>query len=229
MSQLVLNRQQSRQIDQLAIGRFGFSSLVLMENAGRGVADVLCRRGIAGPVVICCGKGNNAGDGLVIARHLQLRGHQVEVLMFAAKASIQGDAAANLRILQQCDVPIRWPDMRLDPSQLDTSLDVLLNTADWIVDALLGTGAHGTPRAPIDMVIDRINASSAPTLAVDIPSGLDCDSGVGCDQTIRATCTCTFVAMKPGLLADVARPYVGDVEVLDIGTPPRLIDELLGR
>ena len=90
-----LHPRQSRRVDQLAQQEFGFSGLVLMENAGRGVADVLCRLGIAGTVVICCGKGNNAGDGFVIARHLDLRGHKVRVLLWAEAEELTGDAATN--------------------------------------------------------------------------------------------------------------------------------------
>ncbi len=106
MSSLAFTREQSRRVDQLAQQEFGFSGLVLMENAGRGVADVLCRLGIAGTVVICCGKGNNAGDGFVIARHLDLRGHQVRVLLWAAPEELTGDAATNYHILCKTDVPI---------------------------------------------------------------------------------------------------------------------------
>ena len=106
MFPLAFTREQSRRVDQLAQQEYGFSGLVLMENAGRGVADVLCRLGIAGPVAICCGKGNNAGDGFVIARHLDLRGHPVRVLLWAEPEELTGDAAANFRILAKTDVPI---------------------------------------------------------------------------------------------------------------------------
>ena len=106
MSSLAFTREQSRRVDQLAQQEFGFSGLVLMENAGRGVADVLCRLGIAGTVVICCGKGNNAGDGFVIARHLDLRGYKVRVLLWAAPEELTGDAATNYHILGKTDVPI---------------------------------------------------------------------------------------------------------------------------
>ena len=106
MTRPVLNRQQSRRLDTLAIERYGMTGLVLMENAGRDVADVLCGLGISGTVVICCGKGNNAGDGFVLARHLDLRGHDVRVLLWADPAELVGDAEANYRILEKTDVPI---------------------------------------------------------------------------------------------------------------------------
>ena len=102
-----LTRDQSRQLDRLAMDEFGMSGLVLMENAGRGAADVLCREGIDGPVIICCGKGNNAGDGFVIARHLDLRGYCPKVFLWSNPSELQGDAAANYNILCKTDVPVK--------------------------------------------------------------------------------------------------------------------------
>jgi NAD(P)H-hydrate epimerase len=194
-----------------------------MENAGRGVADVLCRLGIAGPVVICCGKGNNAGDGFVIARHLDLRGHAVRVLLWAEASELVGDAAANFRILQKTAVPIEIFGNRHDAVRLEN----LLTGASWIVDALLGTGARGEPRPPFDAVIDQLNAAPIPKLAIDLPSGLDCDTGVPASHTICAAETCTFVTAKPGFLAPTAAPYVGRLHVLDIGQPRGLVARIV--
>jgi len=223
MKPITLNREQSRRVDQLAVEEFGFSSLVLMENAGRGTADVLCRLGIDGPVVLCCGKGNNAGDGFVIARHLDLRGHEVRVLLWAEPKELTDDAAANFHILTKTDVPIElFGKTAGDAERLEMALD----RAAWIVDALLGTGARGEPRPPLDFVIDRLNAAAAPKLAVDLPSGLDCDTGRPARHTIRAAETCTFVAAKPGFFAPEAVPYVGRLHVLDIGVPRKLIERV---
>jgi NAD(P)H-hydrate epimerase len=223
MNSIVLSREQSRQVDRLAIEQYGLSGLVLMENAGRGVADVLCALGISGPVVICCGKGNNAGDGFVIARHLDIRGLAVRVLLWAEPAELTGDADANFRILRKTAVPIEIFGNRRDPQRLAE----LLSDAAWIVDALLGTGARGEPRPPLDDVIDQLNAARAPKLAVDLPSGLDCDSGVAARHTIRAAETCTFVAAKPGFFAPDAQQYTGRLHVLDIGAPRQIIDKAL--
>ncbi|MGD0654696.1 MAG: NAD(P)H-hydrate epimerase [Thermoguttaceae bacterium] len=223
MNPLTLTREQSRQVDRLAAEQFGLSGLVLMENAGRGVADVLCGLGIAGPVVICCGKGNNAGDGFVIARHLDLRGHAVRALVWAEPAELTGDAEINFRILKKIAVPIEIFGDRHDPNRLAE----LLAGAAWIVDALLGTGARGEPRPPLDAVIDQLNAATAPKLAVDLPSGLDCDTGIASRHTIRATETCTFVAAKPGFFAPGAEKYVGRLHVLDIGAPRQVIERVL--
>ena len=220
-----LNRRQSRRLDTLAIEQYGMTGLVLMENAGRGVADTLCRLGISGPVVICCGRGNNAGDGFVLARHLDLRRYDVRVLLWADPSDLTGDAAANYRILEHAGVPIVPMAAETDPARLDREFA----GAAWLVDALLGTGARGEPRPPLDMVIDRMNAAAAPILAVDVPSGLDCDTGEPAGHTIRAAHTCTFATAKPGFFAPEAEPYVGRLHVLDIGVPRRLIEELVAE
>jgi len=222
MQPIVLTRKQCRLVDRLAVEEYGFSGLVLMENAGRGVADVLCSLGIVGPVVICCGKGNNAGDGFVIARHLALRGHKVEVMLWATPERLTPDAAANYKILAKSNVPIKiFGDVCCAVETRQTLAD-----AAWIVDALLGTGAHGEPLPPLDAVIDLLNASPAPKLAVDLPSGLDCDTGQAARHTVRARETCTFAAAKPGLLKPEAAPYVGRLHVLDIGVPRKLLEEV---
>jgi NAD(P)H-hydrate epimerase len=222
MPAVAFTREQSRRVDQLAAEEFGFCGLVLMENAGRGVADVLCGLGLSGPVVICCGKGNNAGDGFVIARHLDLRGHAVRVLLWAKPEELTGDAASNYAILTKTDVPIEVSGGSHEVGRVSNALE----DASWIVDALLGTGARGEPRPPLDAVIDRINAARAPKLAVDLPSGLDCDTGQPARHTIRAAETCTFVTTKIGFRSPSAAPYLGRVHVLDIGVPRKLIDRV---
>ena len=225
-----ITRDQSREVDRRAIEEYGMTGLVLMENAGRGVADVLCRlagdspAGRLGRVVVCCGKGNNAGDGFVIARHLDLRGHSVQVVVWAEEAELTGDAGTNFAILRHCGVPIQMFGSRHDPARFAE----ILAGADWIVDALLGTGARGEPRPPLDAVIDQINAAPAKRLAVDLPSGLDCDTGVASRHTIRADKTCTFVAVKHGFIAPGADRYTGQVHVLDIGSPRKLVEEIVG-
>lgn len=225
MASTALTRAQSRQVDRRAIEQYGISGLVLMENAGRGVADTLGKLGIDGPVVVCCGKGNNAGDGFVIARHLDLRGFDVRVLLWAEPGELSGDAAANFRILEKTDVPIEVFGAAYDAARLDGHLA----GAAWIVDALLGTGARGEPRPPLDGVIDRLNAAAAPKLAVDLPSGLDCDTGRPAGHTIRAAATCTFVAAKAGFFAPGADQYTGWLHVLDIGAPRKLLEQLLAE
>jgi NAD(P)H-hydrate epimerase len=177
---------------------------------------VLCSLGIDGPIVICCGKGNNAGDGFVVARHLDLRGYSVRVLAWSTPQQLSPDAAANAAILEKSGVPIEWRSGCDDEYLADA-----LRSGAWIVEALLGTGAIGAPRPPCDAVIRQLNASGVPILALDVPSGLDCDTGEASDPTIRATHTCTFAAAKPGLIADAAAKYVGHLHVTDIGIKVR--------
>ncbi len=225
-----ITRQQAREVDRRAIEEYGMTGLVLMENAGRGAADVICRiaqsvsSGRRQRVAICCGKGNNGGDGFAIARHLDLRGYDVRVLVWAESAELTGDAGANFNILRHTGVPIELFGNRHDAALLAQQLAEV----DWIVDALLGTGARGEPRPPLDAVIDQLNAAAVERLAVDLPSGLDCDTGEAARHTIRAAETCTFVAMKSGFLRPGAAQYTGRVHVLDIGVPRRLVEEVVG-
>lgn len=219
-----LTRAQAQLLDRRAADQYGLPGLLLMENAGRGVADALEELWINGPVVICCGKGNNAGDGFVIARHLDLRGYAVRVLLWADPSSLSGDAGANYRILHKAEIPIQRLGRLANADQVEAALD----GAAWIVDALLGTGAQGKPRPPLDMVIPQLNASGLPILAVDVPSGLDCDTGLPSAPTIRAAHTCTFVAQKSGFLAWQAAESLGQVQVLDVGAPRKLVEEILG-
>ncbi len=145
MRRPVLTRDQVRQVDRLAIDQYQIPGMVLMENAGRGCVDVLCRLEIQGPVVICCGRGNNAGDGLVMARHLDLRGYEVRLLFWSDPRHLTGDAARNFHIACQADLPVYYQD---DPEQIDDFLAGQLFRAAWIVDALLGTGAGCSPGSP---------------------------------------------------------------------------------
>ncbi|MFV1964302.1 MAG: NAD(P)H-hydrate epimerase, partial [Pirellulaceae bacterium] len=168
-----LSRRQARLVDQRAIDEYAMFGVVLMENAGRGCADTLCELGVDGPVVLCCGSGNNAGDGFVIARHLDLRGKAVSVLLWSQPHKLRGDAAHNYEVLRRSGVPI----VDCAGSGEEAFLAPHLAGADWIVDALLGTGAQGEPRAPLDRVIRLLNRQPVRRLAVDLPSGLDCDTG----------------------------------------------------
>ena len=144
------------------------------------------------------------------------------MLLWAEPEELTGDAAANFHILTKTDVPIEVFGADEDAARLSK----LLEGAAWIVDALLGTGARGEPRPPLDDVIDRLNAAAAPKLAVDLPSGLDCDTGTPARHTIRAAETCTFVTTKVGFSSPLAAPYLGRVHVLDIGVPRKLIERV---
>jgi len=221
----MLTRHQVRELDRRAMDEFSVPGIVLMENAGRGVADTIVELGLPGPVLICCGKGNNAGDGLVIARHLENRGLATGVLLWAKPDQLPPDAATNLKIVRAAGIPLEM----MEADQSAGALAARLAEAGTIIDALLGTGATGEPRPPLDQVIDQLNGSGKPIVAVDLPSGLDCDTGQAARHTIRAAHTCTFVAPKPGLLAPHAAPYVGQLHVIDIGAPRKLVKEYAAR
>lgn len=241
MTTRCLNRRQVREIDRRAVEEFGVPGVVLMENAGRGAAEIvakLCKSvscdrvidvawstdatpAVRRPVVICCGRGNNAGDGFVIARHLDNRGIEVRLLLASDPDRLTSDAAVNFEICRRSGLPM----LRLDFELVEEAAKPMLQNATCIVDALLGTGAEGPPRAPLDRLIVLMNQSGRPIVAIDVPSGLDCDSGATPGAVVRATATCTFVAPKPGLEVDQARQYVGELHVIDIGAPRKLVQQ----
>jgi NAD(P)H-hydrate epimerase len=216
-----LTRNQVRELDRRAIQDYGVPGEVLMENAGRGAAELLVSLGVHGRVVICCGKGNNGGDGFVIARHLDLRGVPVRVLLFAPPEELSGEAKLNHGILSRTRIPLRVLADAADDLRGE------LTSAEWVVDGLFGTGLTGAVRPPLDRVIAAINASGSRVFAVDIPSGLDCDTGHPLGETIRAEHTATFVALKKSFLNPESRQWTGQVHVIDIGAPRELVDEFL--
>ena len=211
-----LTREQVRALDRRAIDEFGVPGIVLMENAGRGAAEVLTRLGIHGRVVICCGKGNNGGDGFVIARHLAIHEVAVRILLFCAPEELSGDAAINQRIAAKLKLPL---EVYAGPSPDLKAVERELAAAEWVVDARFGTGLSGAVRPPLDRVIEAINARAARVLAVDIPSGLDCDTGRPLGATVRAEHTVTFAAQKVGFANPEARAWLGQVHLVDIGVP----------
>jgi NAD(P)H-hydrate epimerase len=219
---VLLSRDESRDLDRRAIQEYGMPGVVLMENAGRGCADLLRSLGVHGPVVICCGKGNNGGDGFVIARHLDNAQIPVRVLLFATPEDLAGDAAIHYRSIAQAGLPIESPGPRPDGDWLRQALA----PAEWIVDALFGTGLTGPVRPPLDQVIAAMNHRSARVLAVDIPSGLDCDTGQPLGPTVRADHTATFVSLKIGFSNPTAQAWLGRIHIVDIGIPRALISSV---
>lgn len=221
-----LTRAEVRDLDRRAIEEYGVPGVVLMENAGRNVADFIWAEGgrRPHPTVICCGRGNNGGDGFVIARHLDRRGVDVRVLLFARPDALTGDAAVMYQIITRSGVPI----VVVPPDATDAWLDeqLALDRPGFKVDALFGTGLQGPLRSPFDRIVGAINRRKYGTVvAVDIPSGLDCDTGEPLGPTVRATHTVTFVAPKAGFANPKAREFVGDVHVVDIGAPRALLEQ----
>jgi len=223
---MYLTRDQVRQVDQLAIEQLGIPGIVLMENAARNAAAQAmailpppsaagCSGESGGRVIILCGGGNNGGDGYAIARLLHNAGFEVTIHATKDPAALTGDAATNARIARKMKLPINMSPL---PD---------LSEADLLIDALLGTGFIGQVRPEMASIITSMNASKTLILAVDVPSGLDCDTGQPAATTVRAATTVTFVAQKVGFAADSAKAYLGRVVVADIGTPPSLIDHIL--
>jgi len=229
-----LTAEKCRGIDRYAIEKLGIPGIVLMENAGRLAADRIERwltttRTVDRRhprTVIICGKGNNGGDGFVIARHLVNRGHEVEIDLYGDPATLADDAAINYTIAQRMKIPIhplggtgrikaaarRWQSCRI------------------LVDALLGTGFAGEVREPLSTIIHQINNLKGPlVVAVDVPSGLHADTGKPGGVAVRAQHTVTFSGMKKGFLHQAARTYTGRITVADIGAPTEMIIQRLHR
>ncbi len=213
-----LTREEVRSIDRLAAGTYGLPTLVLMENAGRGAAEIL-RREVPAPAraVIACGMGNNGGDGGVVARHLDAAGYRVTVALFGETGSPSRDASVQIGILSASGVA-----MATAPAS-PAALDALFAGADWIVDGLLGTGLSRPVEGPLRQAIAAMNRSGRPILALDLPSGLDCDSGEPLGEAVRAAITATFVAPKVGFSRPGASAFTGRVEVVEIGVPRRIL------
>ena len=223
----VLSRTQARRVDQIAIEQFGIPGIVLMENAGRGCVEELLKRKVKGGVVICCGPGNNGGDGFVIARHLDNAGIKSKIFLWGQPEKIAGDARINLEIVQNMKLPIVKLDELTGDAWREEIETVSGVPTEWIVDALLGTGATGPPRTPMDKLIESINSADAKRMAIDIPTGIDCDTGIVHTPAIRADVTCSFVAEKPAFANPAAAANLGAVQIIDIGVPKAVIRQVL--
>ena len=214
-------RDEVRAFDAYAVEELGVPSIVLMENAGRQAADVAREMvaGIAEPhVLILAGRGNNGGDGFVVARHLAIHGIRADTILLAARDQEEGDAETNLAILERMGLPVAFLDGPAE--EILHELEPRLAAADLVIDGLLGTGIKGKVREPYGSIINAVNAAGKPVLAIDIPSGLDCDTGKPLGPTIRAARTVTMAAMKLGFGRDAAK-FTGEVVLADIGVPFR--------
>jgi len=217
----VLSRQQVRRIDSAAVEQLGLPGFVLMENAARGLCEVIHSTGSWSAITIVAGPGNNGGDGLAAARLLAAdpsgRG-KVQVLLIRGEKSLSADALTNLTILQRCGISVEEPS-----PESAAELIAGLPADSLLIDALLGTGVRGEVSAPFHRIIAAINRSHATKIAVDVPSGMDCDSGEPCGAAVRAEHTVTFVAAKPGLLTPRGREFCGCLHVKHIGVPAEWI------
>jgi len=250
-----LSREEVRALDARAAEEIGLPTLLLMENAGRGAAGWLAEmlgaippdaggrpftpppslpnpdvpRGPApARVLVLCGPGNNGGDGGAVARHLDAWGFPVRVAWFARHDQLRGDAAVQWTILEKSGVAqAAWFDDHPGETIEPKPLHDLLADADWLVDGLLGTGLSRPVEGPLKAVIEAINQSGKPAFALDLPSGLDADTGQPLGVAVRAMATATFVAAKRGFAAPGAGDYTGEVAVIDIGLPRLLLEPYL--
>jgi NAD(P)H-hydrate epimerase len=214
--------EELREIDHRCVWDYKIPTLLLMEHAGRGAAQVAMgmnpsRR----QTVIVAGRGNNGGDGLVVARFLRLAKIPAKVWLIGAASGFPKSSAPwyNLQIVKHLGIPLvhflsdtQFPELKRD-----------LRNAGLIVDAMLGTGLSGEVRPPYSRIIGSINDSGARVLAIDVPSGLDADTGEPLGAAVKASKTVTFVAPKPAFETEQGREYCGEVVVVDIGVPPELL------
>lgn len=218
----VMSRDEVRRVDAWAIREVGVPGVVLMENAGRSCAELAIEKlaSVTDPsICIFCGVGNNGGDGYVIARHLLNAGLPTRVVLCGDPAKVQGDARINLDVLERLGHRVEC----VDPGEGSAvpRVQTFGRDASLIVDALFGTGLRVQLRPEYQAIVGVLNAFGCPILAVDIPSGLDCDTGMPLGAAIRAAYTVTFVAMKKGFLASKgASCYTGEIYVASIGVEP---------
>ena len=248
-----LARREVRELDLRAAEEFALPTLLLMENAGRGAAAWLAEmatgtrperaaRPFAGAprdeleptspaalprVLILSGPGNNGGDGGVVARHLDAWGFSVRIVWLASHEQLRGDARAQWTVLDRSGVDqTAWFATQAEDARPD-ELARLVGEAGWLVDGLLGTGLTRPVEGVLRSVIEVINQSGKPILALDVPSGLDADTGMALGIAVRARATATFVGPKLGFSAAGAEAYTGEVAVIDIGLPRVLLTPFL--
>lgn len=219
---MLLTCQQCRQFDRIAIEEYGVPGIVLMENAGAGCVRAIGYHSMERPAAILCGAGNNGGDGFVIARHLKNRNVRVLVLLLADPAKIVGDAKTNFEILTKMDTSIVQVESDWDAARFQSAIRKV-SDHPLIVDAMVGTGAKGSLRKPYDVAVDAANEMSGFKIAIDIPTGLDGDSGQT-ELAFKADVTCTFIARKTGFENPDAHRWLGKLEVIDIGAPRSIFE-----
>ncbi len=214
---------EMRELDRRAIQDLGIPSLVLMENAGRTTYQILRREfpALAGEVAVLAGRGNNGGDGFVVARYLANAGLPVTVFLLGPRDRVSGDARVNLEVLAHLGVEVAEV---LTEADLNPVLHRLAR-AGLIVDALLGTGLNAPVQGLMAALIERVNHLRAPVLAVDIPTGLCADTGAVLGAALQAEVTVTYGWPKLGQVLPPGRDYVGRLWQVDISIPPRLAGE----
>jgi NAD(P)H-hydrate epimerase len=218
----VVTAQQMRAIDAQTIENIGIPGIVLMENAGRAVTKVIKKILTDGKKVsVFVGRGNNGGDGLVVARYLSLAGFDVTIYLLSEAEQFEGDALTNLQIAQNLKLSIK---LLLSPEKL-SEYRYEIQFSDVIVDSIFGTGLKGVIRGIAADIIEFINSTGKPIVAIDLPSGLEADTGQAEGVCIHANHTVTMGLPKRGLFLYPGANLTGKLTVADIGFPPKIIDE----
>ena len=211
-----------QRIDADAIERIGIPRILLMDHAGLAVARGVqaCTRSSAEPVLICCGHGFNGGDGLSAARHLQTHGIPVRVLLAGRRDELRAESALFAAIVERLGIPVREAAL----SHANHDADEWLTPCSVIVDALLGIGARGPVREPMASLITHMNRCGKPIIAVDIPSGLDADTGLVPNVAVKATATVTFGLPKQGCFLNQGPAHTGRLTVDPISIPRAVLE-----
>ncbi len=234
ISRIYLTAAQSREVDRLAIEEYGMHGLVLMENAGRNAASLIDQLLISGSqkqkttIVILAGTGNNGGDGWVISRHLSNWGFDVRNILVGNPNKLSPDNKANLEILLRSKTALLTLSDGTSSAEV-SEITTILHSCDLIVDALLGTGAAGSPREPMATLIRCANSVSAIRVAIDLPTGLDADHGLASDPTFIASHTITMVSPKVGFRSATATPWLGTIHTVPIGVPGHLLARIFAQ
>jgi hydroxyethylthiazole kinase-like uncharacterized protein yjeF len=219
----VTTAAEMRQLDRLAIEAYGIPGVVLMENAGAQVARILWQEYPdlrARRVAVLCGRGNNGGDGFVVARYLHRMGVRVQTFLMGQLDDVQGDARVHLEVLRRLGLP---PQV-IRTTEEAQALGAQLPAYDLLIDALFGTGLKAAVSGPAQALIAAMNAAGKPIVAVDIPSGLSADEGAFLGEHVKAHLTVTMALPKRGLVLYPAAAHVGRLVVVDIGFPPAVRD-----
>ena len=219
---------EMQKIDRMTIEPFGIPGRILMENAGRGATHILFNKYVGlknRKVGVIAGRGNNGGDGFVIARYLAQKGTRVTVYLLSKSSLIKGDSAANLKLLASLSIPvIEIPDRKAFSKHRSSIVH-----QEILVDAILGTGLKSDVKGYFREVIEFLNSLNKPVFAVDIPSGLNSDTGQVCGVCIRANTTATFAFAKIGQILFPGANYTGDLEIVEIGIPSHIAEEAGSR
>ena len=224
--EVVVTSAEMQACDRYAIDTLKIPGLVLMENAGRGVVEMMEKHFgsmMGKTVIVLCGKGNNGGDGYVVARHLFNRGAKVIVLLLRKPSEQKGDAKINFESIQKISSKFKKNEILQIKELKSSQVFRLLPDADIIVDAIFGTGFSGEVRESYNSVIKWVNKAGGKKVSIDIPSGVNADNGEVSNVAVKADLTVTMALRKIGLITGKGMSYAGKVEVVDISMPREVV------